>query len=208
MDAAALSTEGPIAFTEEDTESMALLDALIASPVFFPMSFPASFMPAAEVFEYVANASAAALLACAEFAERALPASWAAARAASALAAEPACECDLRAGRRARGAIDALSTGERRPPHAVAARQTWKAPHDDAAPHPPAARAATRASALAQRRHGAQTVTSATAGAKAAHDRGPRIFEILRAPRSRTCGDPTLRFRFTADRAEQFSTLT
>ena len=91
MDAAALSTEGPIAFTEEDTESMALLDALIASPVFFPINLEASARPAADVSEYLENASAAALLACAEFAERALPASWAAALAASALAAEPAC---------------------------------------------------------------------------------------------------------------------
>ena len=92
IDAAALSTEGPAAFTDAVTESIAFEEALIASPVFFPINLEASARPAALLFEYVENASAAAFEACAEFAERALPASWAAARAASALAAEPACE--------------------------------------------------------------------------------------------------------------------
>ena len=58
--------------------------------MFFPINLEASARPSAEVFEYVENASAAAFEAWALFAERALPASWAAARAASALAAEPA----------------------------------------------------------------------------------------------------------------------
>ena len=60
MPAAVLSSVGPAALTDAVTESMAFEEALMASPVFFPMSFEASFMPAAEVFEY-ANASAAAL---------------------------------------------------------------------------------------------------------------------------------------------------
>ena len=75
---------------DEVTESIAFEETLIASPVFFPINLEASARPAWLLAEYFAKDSAAALDACAEFAERALPASWAAARAASALAAEPA----------------------------------------------------------------------------------------------------------------------
>ena len=106
IDAAALSTDGPAALTDAVTESIAFEEALIASPVFFPINLEASARPAALLFEYVENASAAAFEACAEFAERALPASWAAARAASALAAEPAKALvgDLSRGRAVGGA--------------------------------------------------------------------------------------------------------
>ena len=76
--------------TDAVTESIAFEEALIASPVFFPINLEASARPAWLLAEYLAKDSAAALDACAEFAERALPASWAAALAASALAAEPA----------------------------------------------------------------------------------------------------------------------
>jgi len=76
--------------TDAVTESIAFEEALIASPVFFPINLEASARPAWLLDEYLESASAAAFEAWAEFAERALPASWAAARAASALAAEPA----------------------------------------------------------------------------------------------------------------------
>ena len=132
MDAAALSTEGPAALTDAVTESIAFEEALIASPVFFPINLEASARPAWLLAEYLAKDSAAALDACAEFAERALPASWAAALAASALAAEPARGmCRLSQRRRAAGGGRPRSTrcrSERRPRHAVVARQTWKAP--------------------------------------------------------------------------------
>ena len=103
--------------TDAVTESIAFEEALIASPVFFPINLEASARPAWLLAEYLAKDSAAALDACAEFAERALPASWAAALAASALAAEPACElrrsrtCSRIGGRRGcrASAIDALS---------------------------------------------------------------------------------------------------
>ena len=136
MDAAALSTEGPIAFTDEDTESMALLEALIASPVFFPINLEASARPAWLLAEYLANDSAAAFEAWALFAERAFPASWAAARAASALAAEPACvemhSLAAKAGGGRRGgraaAVDAPSTrrdDDRRRAAHVRSSRTW-----------------------------------------------------------------------------------
>ena len=114
--------------TDAVTESIAFEEALIASPVFFPINLEASARPSAEVFEYVENASAAAFEAWALFAERALPASWAAARAASALAAEPACELrrsmTWRAGGGRRGVRDRCSVeATTRTLLAVAARQ-------------------------------------------------------------------------------------
>ena len=140
MPAAVLSSVGPAALTDAVTESIAFEEALIASPVFFPINLEASARPAADVSEYLENASAAALLACAEFAERALPASWAAARAASALAAEPACvemhSLAAKAGGGRRGgraaAVDAPSTrrddDRRRAAHVRSSRTRTRAP--------------------------------------------------------------------------------
>ena len=115
--------------TDAVTESIAFEEALIASPVFFPINLEASARPAWLLAEYLAKDSAAALDACAEFADRALPASWAAALAASALAAEPTCEngtCSrCEGGRRAARVRDSLL--RRSDDATVAARQFWKA---------------------------------------------------------------------------------
>ena len=184
MPAAALSTDGPAAFTDAVTESIAFEEALMASPVFFPMSFPASFMPAALVSEYLENASAAAFEAWALFAERALPASWAAARAASALAAEPACgnvtfsRCE--GGRRTARVRDRRAVEANGDDYGKFARILDE---DTGAAPAGSARSDEGLLLLAQLAPwGLKRVTSATAGATKQHTTADRIFDEFCVP--------------------------
>ena len=193
MDAAALSTEGPIAFTEEDTESMALLDALIASPVFFPINLEASARPAWLLSEYLENASAAAFEAWALFRGEGL-AGLLGGSSSRVGARGGACvwKCvvlSLR-GRAAGGARprSMRCRGERRDHRTPSlrgncARRLWTTTR---APHRPVARAATElllaqtGAIWAHQRHGRRQ--------KAAHDRGPHFRRASsRATAARPC---------------------